>query len=98
MTVYAEIEALLAQYFDALYNSNAELLARVMHPKAIYASADERPLLYRTMGEYLPIVAARPFTFIPRRTTAGCHLFAGAGRSKHSLGQSRMRNRTAAFR
>lgn len=50
---------LLGDYFDALYNSNAELLAKVMHPKAIYASADEQPLLYRTMDQYLPIVAAR---------------------------------------
>ena len=27
---------------------------------AIYASADEQPLLYKTMDEYLPIVAGRP--------------------------------------
>lgn len=28
-------------------------------PKAIYATADETPLLYRTMAEYVPIVADR---------------------------------------
>jgi hypothetical protein len=56
----AEIEELLNRYFDALYRSDAELLRELMHPAAIYASASETPLLYRTMDEYLPIVAARP--------------------------------------
>lgn len=55
-----EIEALLTRYFDALYESDAELLGKLMHPAAIYASASDRPLLHRTMDEYLPIVAARP--------------------------------------
>jgi Putative lumazine-binding len=59
MSLILEIEKLLGEYFDALYTSDAELLSEVMHPKAIYASADEQPLLYRTMDEYLPIVAAR---------------------------------------
>ena len=54
-----EIEALLARYFDALYQSDAKSLGELMHPAAIYASASERPLLHRTMDEYLPIVAAR---------------------------------------
>lgn len=56
----AEIEALLERYFDALYESDAKLLGELMHPAAIYASASERPLLIRTMDQYLPIVAARP--------------------------------------
>jgi hypothetical protein len=60
VSALAEIEALLANYFDALYRSDADLLGRVMHPRAIYASGDEQPLLYRTMDEYLPVVAARP--------------------------------------
>lgn len=55
----AEIEELLNRYFDALYRSDAELLGELMHSSAIYASASERPLLHRTMDEYLPIVAAR---------------------------------------
>lgn len=59
MTALADIEELLGRYFDALHTSDAELLSSVMHPRAIYASADETPLLYRTMDEYLPIVAAR---------------------------------------
>ncbi len=53
------IPQLLQRYFDALYHADAGLLASVMHPKAIYASADEQPLLYRNMEEYLPVVARR---------------------------------------
>ena len=56
----AEIEALLSRYFDALHTSDPASLGEVMHPAAIYASASERPMLVRTMDEYLPIVAARP--------------------------------------
>jgi len=55
----AEIEATLTSYFDALYDSDAVMLADVMHPRAIYATADEPELLIRSMDEYLPIVAAR---------------------------------------
>ena len=55
----AGIHALLEQYFDALHASDAKLLAGVMHPRAIYVTADEQPAVYRTMDEYLPIVAAR---------------------------------------
>jgi hypothetical protein len=36
-----------------------ERLRRVFHPRAIYATPDEVPLLYRTLAEYLPVVAAR---------------------------------------
>ena len=46
-------------YFDALYYCDRDKLAVAFHPQAIYATADETPLLYRTMGEYFPIVAAR---------------------------------------
>ena len=31
----------------------------MFHPKAIYATADEAPLLFRTMAEYVLAVAAR---------------------------------------
>lgn len=34
-------------------------LGEAMHPNAVYATADEQPMLVRTMGEHLPIVAAR---------------------------------------
>lgn len=49
----------LQVYFDALYFCDVEKLQQVFHPRAIYASADETPLLYRTLDEYLPVVAAR---------------------------------------
>ncbi len=55
----AEIPSVLADYFDALYYCDTEKLQKVFHPKAIYATADEAPLLYRTMAEYVPVVAAR---------------------------------------
>lgn len=54
-----EIHALLRTYFDALYFCDVERLQRVFHPQAIYATADETPFLYRTMDEYVPVVAAR---------------------------------------
>ncbi|GAB3116863.1 nuclear transport factor 2 family protein [Novispirillum itersonii] len=56
---FARITAVLHQYFDALYFCDTGLLQAVFHPQAIYATADEAPFLYRTMAEYLPVVAAR---------------------------------------
>ncbi|MHA7774206.1 nuclear transport factor 2 family protein [Roseibium sp. M-1] len=53
------LEAVISDYFDALYHCDTDLLQKVFHPKAIYATADETPLLYRTMDEYVPVVAAR---------------------------------------
>ncbi|MBL0370488.1 nuclear transport factor 2 family protein [Rhizobium sp. KVB221] len=59
-SAFAEIEAVLRDYFDGLYFSDTVRLARVFHPQAQYVSASDGSLLYRTMGEYFPIVAARP--------------------------------------
>jgi hypothetical protein len=56
---FQDICAVLQDYFDALYFCDVEKLERVFHPQAIYATADETPLLYRTMAEYVPVVAAR---------------------------------------
>jgi hypothetical protein len=56
---FGAINRLLQDYLDALYDCDLEKLSRVFHAKAIYATADETPLLYRTMAEYLPVVAAR---------------------------------------
>ena len=56
---FQDISVVLADYFDALYFCDVEKLQRVFHPKAIYATADESPLLHRTMEEYVPVVAAR---------------------------------------
>jgi hypothetical protein len=56
---YHAIPRVLADYFDALHFCDTDKLRKVFHPKAIYATADETPLLYRTMAEYVPVVAAR---------------------------------------
>ena len=55
----AEVRALLARYFDGLYTGDVELLEQVFHPAALYATADERPLLHRSMPEYFRVVASR---------------------------------------
>ncbi len=56
---FREITLVLSDYFDALYFCDTVKLEKVFHPRAIYATADETPLLYRTMAEYVPVVAAR---------------------------------------
>lgn len=53
------IKSVLSEYFDALYFCDTALLQKVFHPRAIYATADETPLLYRTMKDYVPVVARR---------------------------------------
>ncbi len=59
MSFFDDVRDKLLQYFDGLYFSDVEQLEAVFHPRAIYASADEIPLLYRNMDEYFPVVAAR---------------------------------------
>lgn len=60
MSAFEAVRLVLVDYFDGLYYGDVEKLQRVFHPKAVYATADETPLLYRTMDEYMPVVAARP--------------------------------------
>ena len=59
MSDFSGVNETLNIYFDGLYYCDTDRLAIAFHPKAIYATADESPLLYRTMEEYFPIVAAR---------------------------------------
>ncbi|MBV1868067.1 MAG: nuclear transport factor 2 family protein [Marinosulfonomonas sp.] len=59
MTEFAAVTGVLETYFDGLYHADPDRLAIAFHPKAIYATADETPLLYRTMDEYFPVVAKR---------------------------------------
>jgi len=59
MTAFAAVTGVLETYFDGLYHADIERLGAAFHPKAIYATADETPLLYRTMDEYFPVVAKR---------------------------------------
>ena len=55
----AEVEPLIRRYFDALYHADAELMNSVMHPAAVYATADEKAPLIRNMQEYLDVLRAR---------------------------------------
>lgn len=59
MSEFAAITGVLETYFDALYHADTDRLSIAFHPNAIYATADEVPLLYRTMDEYFPVVATR---------------------------------------
>jgi len=54
-----QLQSVISDYFDALYHCDTGLLKKVFHAKAIYATADETPLLTRTLAEYVPVVAAR---------------------------------------
>ncbi len=59
MSAFAAVQAVLQTYFDGLYYSDTRRLDAVFHRRAIYATGDETPALYRSMEEYLPIVAER---------------------------------------
>ena len=59
MSEFADVTGVLETYFDGLYHADIERLETAFHPKAICATADEVPLLYRTMDEYFPVVAQR---------------------------------------
>jgi Putative lumazine-binding len=57
---FAAIHSVLQLYFDGLYHSDTQRLARVFHPKALYATAvGDQPIVWR-MDEYFPVVDARP--------------------------------------
>jgi hypothetical protein len=57
---HSAVLGLLELYFDAFHRSDAEQLARLFHPGALYAFADGEALKQLDMATYLPIVAARP--------------------------------------
>lgn len=57
---YAELVAVMAEYFDGLYHSDTARLARVFHPGAQYVCATEGTLTQLTMDAYFPIVDKRP--------------------------------------
>jgi hypothetical protein len=56
---FSAVASVLETYFDGLYYADTERLGKAFHPKAIYATADETPLLYRTMDDYFSVVAKR---------------------------------------
>ena len=59
MSDFNAVAGVLGEYFDGLYHADRTRLASAFHPQAIYATADETPLLYRTMDEYFAVVAKR---------------------------------------
>lgn len=54
------IEALMARYFEGLYLGDVTLLAEVLHPQAIYATASGGQLLHLDMASYFQRVKQRP--------------------------------------
>ncbi len=59
------IEDVLQRYFDALYFADADTMEDILHPGAIYATADEAEPLIRNVPNYLSALRARVSTFIP---------------------------------
>jgi Putative lumazine-binding len=57
---FDQVVAVLGDYFDGLYLSDAARLAQVFHPSARYVTATSGELVNLSMDEYLPVVDARP--------------------------------------
>jgi hypothetical protein len=59
---FVAISSVLELYFDGLYHSDTRRLARVFHPRALYATAvgDVGAPTVWSMEEYFPVVDARP--------------------------------------
>lgn len=55
----AALSAAMQDYFDGLYYSDSARLRRVLHPRALYATASGGELLARSMPEYWPVIDAR---------------------------------------
>ena len=81
MSDFAGVRAVLQKYFDALYACDVDLLAEAFHPRAIYATGDENPPLYRDMPTYFEVVRGRvppAASADPRRDIIDEIAFAGA--------------------
>ncbi len=59
-TPFAEVEALLAAYFEGLYQGDTGILSQVFHPDALYACATGGSLLSLRMDAYFQLVEGRP--------------------------------------
>lgn len=61
MSTQHDLEKVLGRLFDGLYYGDTELLGRVFHPGAVYATATEGggELLRLTMDEYFTVVRRR---------------------------------------
>jgi len=56
----AAVEAVLQDYFDGLHHGDTARLARVFHPRALYATASDGRLTALSIDEYFPVVERRP--------------------------------------
>lgn len=59
-TPFDAITEVLSVYFDGLHNSDTTRLARVFHPKAVYACATDGEFVHLTTPDYFLIVDKRP--------------------------------------
>ncbi len=57
---FADVEAVLAAYFEGLYQGDTGILRGVFHPDALYACATGGTLLSLRMDAYFALVAQRP--------------------------------------
>jgi Putative lumazine-binding len=57
---FAEVSAVLNDYFEGLYRSDSAILRKVFHSSALYACASDGSLLTLRMDEYFPIIDKRP--------------------------------------
>ncbi len=57
---FSAVQAVLQDYFEGLYCSDADRLALAFHPCAHYVSVTDGTLTYRALGEYLRVVRTRP--------------------------------------
>lgn len=55
----AHIHRLIGQYIEGLYRCDVALLAQVLHPQALYATASSGQLLRRDMPDYFAVVQQR---------------------------------------
>ncbi|MEM9302010.1 MAG: nuclear transport factor 2 family protein [Pseudomonadota bacterium] len=53
------VQHVLAEYFDAIYEADPARIAAIFHSEAVYATADETPLLHRNLPTYLAVMEAR---------------------------------------
>ncbi|MES2320504.1 MAG: nuclear transport factor 2 family protein [Pseudomonadota bacterium] len=57
---FGAVTAVLSEYFDGIYFSDTNILRRVFHPGALYASATGGTLLQLGMEDYFAVVDKRP--------------------------------------
>ncbi len=56
---FVSVASVIYAYFDGLYHCDVQTFEAVFHPQAIYATADESPMLYRQMDTYFEVISKR---------------------------------------